>query len=102
MTCPRIGAPGVVALVYDERSPAGPGRSLNGPGISDPYALCQQLAVVGGVAQEELGGLGPLEVEVGRVLPGEPDAAVDLDVLGRRVEVGLGAVGLGEAGHHGE
>ena len=56
---------------------------------SDPEPLREQLAVVGRVAEEQLGGLGPLEVEVGGVLPGEPDATVDLDVLGRRVEVGL-------------
>ena len=34
------------------------------------------------------------------MLPGEADPAVDLDVLGRGVEVGLRAVGLGQAGHH--
>ena len=37
--------------------------------------------MVGGVAQHQLRRLGPLEVEVGGVLPGEADAAVDLDVL---------------------
>ena len=40
--------------------------------------------MVGGVTEQQLGALGPLEVEVGRVLPGEADAAVDLDVLGRK------------------
>ena len=67
-----------------------------------PDALGEELAVVGGVAEEELGRLGPLEVQVGRVLPGEADAAVDLDVLGGGVEVGLGAVGLGQAGDRGQ
>src|SRR5262249_42215701 len=61
---------------------------------SDADALGEELAVVGGVAEEDLGGLGALEVEVRVVLPGEPDAAVDLDVLGRRVEVRVRAVGL--------
>src|SRR4026209_1730713 len=37
------------------------------------------LAVVGGVAIEGLERLGALEVEVEIVLPGEADAAVDLD-----------------------
>src|SRR5688572_3065055 len=69
---------------------------------SDPDALGQQLAVVGRVAEQQLGGLRPLEVEVRRVLPGEADATVDLDVLGRGVEVGVGAVGLGQRGHGGE
>ncbi len=63
---------------------------------SDADALGEQLAVVGRVAEEQLGALGPLEVEVRRVLPREPDAAVDLDVLGGGVEVRLGAVGLGQ------
>src|SRR3546814_20454038 len=64
--------------------------------------LSQQLAVVGGVTEEQLGALGPLEVQVGGVLPGEADAAMDLDVLGGGVEVRLGAVGLGQAGDRGE
>src|SRR5271163_1851795 len=91
-----------MALAYVARSPAGPGWSLNGPASSNADALCQQLAVVRGIAQQQLGRLGPLEVEVGRVLPREADAAVDLDVLGRRVEVGLRAVRLGQRRHHGE
>src|SRR5687767_13113062 len=31
----------------------------------DPDALCEQLAVVRGVAEQQLGRLGPLEVQVG-------------------------------------
>src|SRR6266550_3871298 len=65
---------------------------------SDADALRQQLPVVGGVAQQDLRALRPLEVQVGVVLPGEADAAVDLDVLGGGVEVGVRAVRLGEAG----
>src|SRR5438034_129563 len=67
---------------------------------SDTDALCKQLAVVRRVAEEDLGALRPLEVEVGVVLPGEADSAVDLDVLGRGVEVRVGAVGLREARRH--
>ena len=50
-------------------------------------ALREQLAVVGRVTEQQLGGLGPLEVQVGGVLPGEADAAVDLDVLHGRGHV---------------
>src|SRR2546421_9939868 len=64
---------------------------------SDADALRQQLPVVGGVAEQDLRALRPLEVQVGVVLPGEADAAVDLDVLGGGVEVRVGAVRLGEA-----
>ena len=49
------------------------------------------------VAQEQLRTLRALEVQVRVVLPGEADAAVDLDVLGRAVEVRLGTERLGEA-----
>jgi hypothetical protein len=45
---------------------------------------------------------GALEVEVRVVLPGEADPAVDLDVLGRAAEEGLGAGGLGERRRDGE
>ena len=58
----------------------------------------QALAVVGGVAQEQLARLGPLEVQMGVMFPGEADAAVDLDVLGGHVEVGLRGVRLGQRG----
>src|ERR1700730_701218 len=69
---------------------------------SDADALRQQLPVVGGVAEQDLRALRPLEVEVGVVLPGEAEAAVDLDVLGGGVEVRVGAVRLGEARHNRE
>src|SRR5438132_9051666 len=71
-------------------------------GSSDPDALCEQLAVVRGVAEEDLRALRALEVEVRVVLPGEADAAVDLDVLGRTVEVRVGDVRLGQRRDHGE
>ncbi len=66
---------------------------------SDPDALGQQLPVVGRVAKQQLGTLGPLEVQVGGVLPREANATVDLDVLSGGVEVGLGAVRLGQRRH---
>ena len=56
----------------------------------------------GRIAEEQLARLGPLEVQVRGVLPREADAAVDLDVLGGGVEVGLRAVGLGQPGHRGQ
>ena len=40
-------------------------------------------------SQEHLRALGPLEPEVGVVLPGEPDPAAELDALARRVHVGV-------------
>jgi hypothetical protein len=56
---------------------------------SDADALGEELPVVGGVSQDQLGRLRPLEVQVGIVLPGEADASVDLDVLCGCVEVRL-------------
>ena len=38
----------------------------------------EAFVVDGGAAEEQLGGLGAAEVQVGGVLPGEPDAAVHL------------------------
>ena len=64
---------------------------------SDADALREQLAVVRRVAEEDLRRLRPLEVQVRGVLPREADATVDLDVLGGRVEVRLGAVRLRRA-----
>src|SRR3954451_13051953 len=54
---------------------------------SDPDPLSELLAVVRRVTEKQLVGLGALEVQVGGVLPGETDAAVDLDVLGSAVHV---------------
>src|SRR5687767_5073306 len=63
---------------------------------SDPDALGEELAPVRGIAEQQLARLGALEVQVRRVLPGEADATVDLDVVGAGVEVRLRAVRLGE------
>src|ERR1700722_20603667 len=52
------------------------------------------------VAEKQLARLGPTEVQVRVMLPGEADAAVHLDGLGRDMEVRLGAVGLGERRRH--
>src|SRR6476619_5503508 len=62
----------------------------------DTDALCQQLAVIGRVAEQQFRRLCTLEVQVRGVFPREADAAVDLDVLGGGVEVGLAAIRLGE------
>ena len=58
-------------------------------GLLDTDALGELLTVVGRVTEQELRALGTLEVQVGRVLPGEADATMDLDVFRRSVEVGL-------------
>ena len=71
---------------------------LWGPG-SDTDALGQQLAMIRRVTEQQLGTLGPFEVEVGRVLPREADTSMDLNVFSRGVEVGLGAIRLGQRGH---
>src|SRR3954451_12109838 len=63
---------------------------------SHPQRREEALAVRARAAQQELGALRPPEVEVRGVLPGEADAAVDLDVLGRDAEVGLRAERLGD------
>ena len=47
--------------------------------------------MVGRVAEQQLGALGTLEVKVCRMLPGESDATVDLNVLSGGVKVRLGA-----------
>ena len=56
---------------------------------SDTDALREELAVIRRVTEQQLGRLGPLEVQMRRVLPREADTAVNLNVFGRRVEVGL-------------
>ena len=67
-----------------------------------PDAGGQAFAVIAGVAEEQLAGLGPLEVQVRVVLPGEADAAVDLDVLARHVRVHLGRIRFEERSQHGD
>src|SRR5207249_10774286 len=57
--------------------------------------LRDPLAVVRRVTERELGRLGALEVEVQIVLPGEPDAAVELDARASDLPVGVGDVRLG-------
>src|SRR5680860_976453 len=68
---------------------------------SDVYKRqSQDTAVVGRIAEQQFTALGALEVQMGVVLPREPDAAVNLNILGRRGEVGLGTIRLGQRGHH--
>src|SRR5580704_13596458 len=65
---------------------------------SHPPRLQHPLAVPGRVAQEHLGALGALEPEVGVVVPGEADPAVDLDGVDGGLQIGLGRTGLGQSG----
>ena len=58
--------------------------------------LGDAFAVPARVAEEGFGRLGALEVQVRVVLPGEADAAEDLDRVGSAAEVGVGARCLGE------
>ena len=57
----------------------------------------QLLAVRARVAEENLRTLGSLVEEMRVVLPGEADAAVDLDAVLRRLHVGIRSSGLGKA-----
>ena len=63
--------------------------------------LRDELAVVLRVAVLDLERLGPLEVEVQVVLPGEADAAVHLDRLAADLARGIADVGLGDGGGDG-
>src|ERR1700689_546681 len=65
---------------------------------SDPEQIRQAFSVRRRAAEQQLGGLGAPEVQVSGVFPGEPDAAVDLDVFLRGVQVRVRAVSLGHAG----
>ncbi len=56
----------------------------------------QRRTVSAGGAEGGRGRLGPLEVQVGRVLPGEADAAVQLDAFLRRRHRGVAAGRLGQ------
>src|SRR5581483_9742657 len=55
----------------------------------------EALALPGLVAEEDVVGFGPAVEEVGVGVPGEADAAVDLDVLGGHEHGGLTRVALG-------
>src|SRR5438105_10504916 len=50
--------------------------------------LREQLAVVRGRAEQHLARLRALEIQVRRMLPGEADPAVHLDIVGGYVQVG--------------
>src|SRR5215471_17040429 len=63
--------------------------------------LGHALAMPRGVAERELGSLGPLEVQVEVVLPGEADAAVELDARAGDAPVRIRHVGLGHAHRQG-
>ena len=54
--------------------------------------------MVGRIAQEHLGALRALEPQVGVVVPGEADAAVDLDRVYRRLHIRIRRARLGQRG----
>src|SRR5580700_3451451 len=70
--------------------------SINSRPQSKPQS--EPIPVISGRTEHHLSALGPLEVQVGGMLPGEADAAVHLDGVPRDLRVGRGAVHLGQAG----
>src|SRR6185436_9937440 len=80
------------------RSVGGLGGPGEAPHLLQAYQLRDALAVIAGVAKRELGRLGALEVEMQVVLPGEADAAVQLDAGARDLPEGVGSIGLGHRG----
>ena len=58
--------------------------------------ICSRCQV--GIAEEHLGTLGALEPEMGVVVPGEADAAVDLDRVDRGLHIGIRGARLGQRG----
>jgi len=54
--------------------------------LLDADPLYELFPVIGRVTEQQLGGLGTLEVKVCVVLPGEADPAVDLYGFARGVE----------------
>src|SRR4029077_5554625 len=97
---PRWPTPGwrVNSGITPRDTRAGRRPRLKGTG-SQPQPGREALPVVVAVAEEQLAGLRPLEIQVSVVLPGESDAAVDLDVLGGHVEEGLRSVRLYQRGY---
>src|SRR3954452_5387766 len=66
------------------------------PSRSDLKQVGEPAAMVAGGAEHQAVGLGPFEVQVGRVLPGEADAAVHLDVLRGAVQERVSAPRFGQ------
>ena len=84
----QLDVPGSRGFRRPSARPAGSGDAKFGePGT----------VVIGG-AEGELVALGPLEVQVGRVLPGHADAAVQLDALLGGVHGDIAAVRLRDGG----
>ena len=65
-------------------------------------AASDALAVLVGIAEQNLIGPGALEVQVRRMLPGEANPPVHLDVLRGTEDVGVTAVRLSEGGRDGQ
>src|SRR5262249_1949650 len=74
----------------------GGGGGGRGGGGGEVGEAGQVGAVAGGGGERHRPALGPLEQQVGRVLPGEADAAVHLHALLRGVHRGVPAGGLGQ------
>ena len=92
--CVRSSTPTTTAR---RDAPAFRAGALGTPYNSDVRDL---LAVPAGVAERVRVGLRALEEEVQVVLPGEADAAVDLQRAARDVDRRVGRVGLGAVGRH--
>jgi hypothetical protein len=54
---------------------------------SELGVLEEPFTVIGGISEEESRRSSPFEVQVGIVVPSEADTAMDLDILGGRVEI---------------
>src|SRR5688572_2668756 len=78
------------------RSPPDPRRSLGS--ALKPLERREALAMIGGVAEQGFGDVRALEPEVQVELPGEADAAVDLDGAARGSAVDVRERGLGDRG----
>src|SRR5579863_10165362 len=116
---PRISRNGPVSCASSQpaaslrkRSSAGLKPSL----MSSPVTLSEKrrrygaaadarreaLALPGGCPEERRAGAGTLEIQLHVVLPGEADAPVQLQGVGRTSEVRLAAVALGDGRSFGE
>ncbi len=63
--------------------------------------LGHHLAVIITITEGDLRGLGPLEIEVHVVVPGEANATVDLNALTSNVLVDIATPGLGHGSGRG-
>src|SRR5260370_20733611 len=76
------------------------GSSIARPLLVLPV-LHHQLAMLVGIAKQDLRAFGALEPEMRVVVPGEADAAMHLHCVHRGLQIGFGGAGLGERGDGG-